>query len=525
MKNTITIDQFIGNNHFVMDNIQQRPYEWTKDRAVRFVRDILKNPETYIGAFLTYQGDDTNGNVMLFNGQQRTITYSLLLCVIRDLYYNDLPEYAQSFISKSLVDFKGMEKHPRLTLRDEDNETFKSIVFKEAPENKKSIIYRNYIAIKNTVEEFFEDDIISLGEVVHYHIQNLKCHNHMCDTYDEGCEQFNHLNSGQQTLTESRKGIAELYNLYRTSLHKDNKTIGDFISMLSNMTDDNAAQFLALFIYYKGKDYKIKEFITAIQRLVDDNVDVVKDASDFYYSIYKTNIIENHDLFFSSKMLELAPLRQVYVDLFTDKFPIMQEVSLEEKKSAYKKFEWGCFSNSILNNGQGQSDIFKNVIRNFNNQNNEKLTTYVTKSLKEKHIFLQDFNVLRNYMFKNNTLITRLLLRIEYAYGLELNTKENVNHLDVVSAEHIHPKNPRKGLIYNCSGELTFNMGNFTLLGKKANSSISNQTFQEKKAKIYQISPYLVNNMHLKSYVDWTDDNIKDNCEWYIKQLKKFYIE
>ena len=64
----------------------QRPYKWTARNAIQLLDDILEarnnNKEVYrVGTLILHKGQDSNGKEKynIVDGQQRTITFSLLL--------------------------------------------------------------------------------------------------------------------------------------------------------------------------------------------------------------------------------------------------------------------------------------------------------------------------------------------------------------------------------------------------------------------------------------------------------------
>lgn len=87
IQNRITQDQ-IGKS---IDSIRlqipnyQRPYKWTTKNAIQLLEDILEakllNKETYrVGTLILHQEDESNFNIV--DGQQRTITFTLLLLAL-----------------------------------------------------------------------------------------------------------------------------------------------------------------------------------------------------------------------------------------------------------------------------------------------------------------------------------------------------------------------------------------------------------------------------------------------------------
>ena len=94
LKSTITKDEkgkAIKNVSLVIPDYQ-RPYKWTARNAIQLLDDIIEarnsNKEVYrVGTLILHKDKDENGQPRynIVDGQQRTITFSLLLSVLYDL--------------------------------------------------------------------------------------------------------------------------------------------------------------------------------------------------------------------------------------------------------------------------------------------------------------------------------------------------------------------------------------------------------------------------------------------------------
>lgn len=93
-------------------------------------------------------------------------------------------------------------------------------------------------------------------------IKNASYFERKCESKEEAIKQFNNLNGGQQSITPTRKGIAQLYGWYneeRCNKERYNKDIERFLFELSNMPEKDlkgrksSMDFLCLYLYYRGK--------------------------------------------------------------------------------------------------------------------------------------------------------------------------------------------------------------------------------------------------------------------------------
>lgn len=529
MRHDNEIRKLFGDYSYRLDNILQRPYEWEKERVVKFINDICGNKLTRdgggsirynVGDFITYNEGNDISTKCLFDGQQRIATLTILLANI--LHHNPTESCSESIKELLYVTkwYNGYAKRvKRLSLRNGDDTVLSKIIDDGltglTKEESKSCLAKNYKVIST---EFTDKmDAKELDGFYGSIINNASYFERECESRQEGIRQFNNLNGWQQPLKRSRLGISTLYSIYRDS-NRDDEKADEFLCALSNMDDRAAKEFLALFIYYKGGDYKENGFPAAFEALAK-KCDVVEDATTFYNTTYQ-DIINGKGVF-NNPSLNHSSLRQVYVDLFTDKNDWVKDIPLETKIEAYKKFEWGYVSNIVLIAGSTGRDKFKGILPSYKTEDGN-LIEYVVRRLTEKGIFISP-DALFDYRSTKNDLFTRLLLRVEDVYGDELDRKEPVSHIDTVTAEHIHPQKPRKGCEYHCDDNLTPTIGNFTLMGKSGNSSNSNKPFSEKR-ELYRISPYLINSQHLfPEYDEWDNNAIRSNAEWIIGKLKRFY--
>lgn len=531
MKNDIELRKLFADYSYALDNILQRPYEWEKERVVKLINDIRNSSmqgdnggsiRYNVGDFITYNAEDDVRTKILFDGQQRITTLILLLANI--LHHGTSKSDAIEqllFVTK----WHGCdaERVKRLTLRDGDDAILSKILKTGlnnlTNEESKSCLARNYKLISSEFTDKMNQE--ELDEFYKSIMGNASYFERECESRQEGIRQFNNLNGWQQSLKRSRIGISSLYSMFRDSNSSD-KDCEEFLCRLSNMSDKSAQEFLALFIYSKaGKDgtYKENGFSAALENL-SKYCDVVKEATNFYNGTYN-DIVNSKEKLFDHPFLNMCPLRQVYVDLYTNKYKAISVLSKEEKNRMFKKFEWGYISNLIVRNGQRGGDRFNGILALYSPECGDPVE-YVVSKMKERGVFMPSKRILDTERTSKNDLFTKILLRVEQVYEDELGVKEPVKHQDTVTAEHVHPRRPRKGVEYGCDNTLTQTIGNYTLMGKNGNSANSNKPFED-KLKSYEISPYYINSKHLSKYEKWDDNAIRNNAGWYILKIKKFY--
>lgn len=100
----------IGNIRLTIPEYQ-RPYKWTARNAIQLLDDVIEarnnNKEVYrVGTLILHKDTDSDGRARynIVDGQQRTITFSLLLLALYDLEQNDEDKKNISFLDQVLFD-------------------------------------------------------------------------------------------------------------------------------------------------------------------------------------------------------------------------------------------------------------------------------------------------------------------------------------------------------------------------------------------------------------------------------------
>lgn len=533
---------FTSTYRYVVDSTLQRSYEWEDNRVINFINDIRKVKLTKndggqcrynIGDFITYGNyDDSTDNVKyLCDGQQRMTTLVLLFANI--LHHGPSVKVKNSIkliLKKSSMNSDGYVKEVNvLTLKGTDDEILKKIIEngtlkKPSKEEKESHLTKVY----NKITEKFTKDMNEeeLSDFYTSIIKNASYFERECESKEEAIKQFNNLNGGQQSITDARKGIALLYGLYNEESCKEEsykegsykKDIENFLFELSNIPEKEAKEFLCLYLNYRDSKCRESDLPGGIKELDGKDDDLLNNMFDFYNQIYVENY-KNRKVPFSDK----TSLRQAWVDLYTDKYPSMKDIDISEKDKAYRKCEWGYICNRILNSSRGDKNLFYRMFNNFN-PDCEQLSNYVVSYLRNKDLY-GTVDIIDSYKREGkngNDLYPKLLQRVEEQYQIDLDCKEAINHVSKPTWEHIRPRNPRNDEEYQCDDGFTNNFGNMTIIGGKANSSLSNKAFKD-KIEGYKKSPYYINSHHLAKYDHWDGETVNDNKMFYFDELKKYY--
>lgn len=512
MVNDLALNNIWSNNNFItLDKILQRPYEWTDKRAITLISDILSHTVTNgirynIGDVITYNVHAGTPQILLYDGQQRLTTIHLLIYSIYNSFHS--LEYRNRYYGYIYQMGTGVR---RFILRDTDNNLLEKILngAEFTKEEKQTHIVKNYLAItEKFVKGKDDNELFGLLNTILY---DTSYYERVCTTQDEGVKQFLNLNAKGQVLSESRKALGFLYD-------KMQKRDEDFLLTLTNMSDDNSKCFYALYCYYKGLEYREKNFQDYFDKL--ENINIIDDCRRFYNNIYCNGIIHNPDPFFKNVSM-VTSLSQIYIDLFTDKYSWTKELSIEQKKEIFKLFEWGYVSRVIEYSSSSDRKIFNSILTSEIRLNFDELRSYVIKLLKTQKRAFVSVERLEKYDAQGNQKLLKLLLsRIEYI--LSQNSREKITHNDTVTIEHIYPQKFKDELNNDLDYSIVHTIGNCTLMGQRQNSSNSTKRYEDKLPS-YENSPYKLNQILAKQYMQWNKETIKERTKWCIEQLIQFY--
>jgi len=148
----------------------QRPYSWNAEQISQLIEDLFDafndNMDEYFCGSLVLAMNPTYNRFDVIDGQQRLTTFTILLCVFRDIYKNFLNEGQNKTISRYIKDFQGSAEIERLRFCTDENmqlqfekEILKEIILTNKNPKKDSNKYlQNAYYLKDSLEEKFEDE-------------------------------------------------------------------------------------------------------------------------------------------------------------------------------------------------------------------------------------------------------------------------------------------------------------------------------------------------------------------------------
>lgn len=530
MKNDKELRDMFYQRRYVLDETLQRSYEWDVKKVVKLIEDILTTKfkstnggycRYNIGDIITYSSDGVRDlNVRyLCDGQQRLTTLVLLFANI--LHHHPSDETVVGNIKFSLLPPTLSTTKPTsvLKLKSSDNEVLSKIISSGiselTPEEKKSHLVRVY----NKITEVFTGNKSGdeLNEFYWEVVNNASFFERECESQEEAIKQFNNLNGNQQRISNSRIGIASLYGIYDKKMKEDDK-IGEFLRNLSNMEPARQKEFLCLYIYYRKNEWRDSDVPEMVEILTKEKgAEVLSDILRFY-DYYVRNIESNTNPFISKSVCS-----QTWVDLFSDKYPQMKDVSEEEKIATYRICEWGYICNRIKNGGANQKAKFLPYFKEYNTEKGS-LLQHIKGRLKEVGLY-EPVEIIRKAICSRDSgkeFFLPLLMAAEYEFEKERGNREPVIHCCKPSLEHIHPQAMRPDEDYLCDESVVNRFGNMTIIGDDANKSLSNKNFLGKR-ELYENSPYFINSKNLCKFEKWDNESVEENEKFYYGLLRTYY--
>ncbi|EJW90485.1 protein containing DUF262 [gut metagenome] len=144
----------------------QRPYKWTARNAIQLLDDVLEarngNKEVYrVGTLILHQTTNEKGQVVyhIVDGQQRTITFSLLLHALYELEDADVrPEI--SFLSQEVFD----NPYSRHNIPN-NYQTFRRRILKSDEGSDQSDHQRDMVQLRQFIEKQCEMIVVITNDI------------------------------------------------------------------------------------------------------------------------------------------------------------------------------------------------------------------------------------------------------------------------------------------------------------------------------------------------------------------------
>lgn len=532
--------------------VYQRNYTWRADNEVKqYLNDLChvlsrdyKNHFMGILIYLEKSIDFSTRELSVIDGQQRLTTTFLTIYAIRKIFMdNGEDDRVQQLDGQYLTNPYHKEKIKyKLKPLVADDDVYRCIVEDrlEDNENEQSLIYKNYIYIKNYLE-----GLIATGYTANDILLALNNLYVVCipiSEEDNAQKIFESINATGVKLT-----AADLIrNFLLMNLDSDTqekyyaqywRKIEEFISTNSNELEMFFRMYLAIKTYVLvPKNGVYRNFVDWVENNEIETSDLFKELLEYakiYHTIYSAPI----DSLPSSLQESITDFRKIKSDL-----PVSVIVEFF----------------SLFNSGKIKADVLGQLIQAINNylirrsicdmdsQNISKLFPTILRRIFEKCDGKYDdiVAVLNQEMVGNNAgtsgsymptdtqmhdillnanVYKRPALRI-ILDRLELNENPAPVDLSKLSIEHLMPQTPTEEWLEELDvDEESYlanlhRLGNLTLATKPDNSKMSNQLWDYKN-EILKSTAHLKMNMELLPIPKWTIKCIDERTETLIKRI------
>lgn len=549
-------DILIGGEKYKIPRYQ-RPYSWTIDHVSDLWNDLKEEEPAFLGSFVfNYEKYNEEEFVEVIDGQQRLITLTILMAVLRDIY-KELGDEDKSRLTQETIarrdPITGDETY-RLKCGDSLNKFFceniqkpnSNILSITPKEKEKKAIKDNYNFLKEKITEelnLFQNKSKKIEyldklrkKIFDYKIIWIKT-----GSDDDAYSIFETVNARGADLT-----VADLLkNFLFSKLPKTEEGI-DFAketwSTIENNIERaegrlNVSKFIRYFWLSKYSFVQEKKIYKEVKRAISDPSTFLSDiskASEYYYKIASDEINTNdwmeefNDKNIAQKIIEtlnglrIMGITQCYSLLFClfmnkDKIGFnFSGVFKDIEKyhfgySAICKLSGNVVERIYFNTANKIQEALKIANREKRIKSIQRELSNFKEELKHKYpsknFFIEKFTDIE---YKNYPLVIYILSNIEKFKG----GKSEEFNFTKTNIEHILPQNPTEwGLTKKDVKEYVDMLGNLTLISKKINGPMGNKPLKE-KAKLFRESKLNINKELLDKFkllkYKWNEKEIEE---------------
>lgn len=537
-----TIESVLKKGQYIIPDYQ-REYDWTEDNLNEFLEDIDdSNEENYFIGHMVCEGSYNGTQFNVIDGQQRITTITIMLSVIRDIFYekkldnlaNGLHEnyifskdknYQEYVILENKMPYPVLQSY----VQSKPNEKDKT---KQAIKSGEKKIIKAYDKFYKAWKDLDEENLKKLRDK----ILNLEIIFVAADDEVDASTIFVTLNAKGKDLTPLDLIKNQVFKNYKKQSHIDEPN-DSWKKIIENSKEKNI-KFLNYFWaskYKKVSDRKIyKEF--------------TKEASSgsFDYNIFLKNMLNDSKIFYKitspkSEDWKKQDEFRIYVSL--DAIQIFNiEVANSLLISLIREYEERNISLAYLSKAltiiekfhfihnaivgarsSGLDTMYSRISRDLYHAKDKnakhKIIDNMVDKLKEKLPTMEQFKAnldSRLYFTSKNSkqkkLVQYVLKRLEYE-------KQNYNiELHDISIEHIYPEKFDK-YWKSIDEKYIKNIGNLVLLDKGINSEIGNQEYQNKQKIILEKSTLITTKEVFFNNQNWNINLIEDRQNQLAEKL------
>ncbi len=544
----------------------QRPFSWQeenfedliddlwdayqKNKDERSSEDIENYSSYFLGSIiLKPSSEDGSDRFEIIDGQQRLISLSILVAVLRDLIIEGEsgPENEgdlQKFIYKQKGRYEGPAQ-PRIKLREKEEDFYDNhILTSEATTDLEDMDRKNLTKPREPKENMLESidvfldgledkDFREVDNFAEYILKRITIVRIMAGSFNSAFRLFNVINTRGMELTNAdllksynigniKEDDRDLYGQKWEDIEKEigNEGIQKLIGFIRHIELKTKAS-KSVYIEYKknlfenNPELRGKEFVRYLEgiaeiyeeKILDKNID-----ADEPEDIYFHNLISIMKNFFPSDTWMATLI--MFVNEFGDGPYVLDFLKKLEKKIAV---DWisGRTSSERLTQVYDVMEKIEDSEEPGEVTNSELLNEDVEK---REDKFKDTLDVENFYRKGNYRMAKYVLLRIDLEkHG---NTDRRASYGEGISIEHILPQTPTDDYWQDRFEDEMFRrkwndkLGNLVPLNGRKNSSAQNFPYSKKVEKYFEETSDLALVNELKdNYNDWTPEKLKNRHE------------
>lgn len=526
----------------------QREYDWDENEIDELLEDLegVKSDESYFIGHMVFEGKFTGNEFKVIDGQQRITTLTIILSVIRDLFYNksldnlgdginDKYIFAKDVDNTSFAILENKMPYPVLQSYVQSIPKDKNLTLKPTKTGEKKIInaYNHFNSLfKDKTEQELKDlrdKILNLEVIFVAASDKVDAHSI-----------FMTLNATGKDLTSIDLIKNQIFSSYPKQPHVDEPN--DTWKKIIDNIDEKGVKFFNNYWssrYKKISDSRLfKEFYKNIIKTKVPIKDFLKELSEDS-EIYRKIINPNEGDWTGQNEYQVYLSINAIINVFGIEvanamlLSLIREYQNKNISHAYfvkalnviEKFHF--INNAICSNRSSGLDQFyskssRDLLNAKGKQNKHIVIDTIIKSIDEKlpneNKFKANFDsklYFSSKSTKQKKLVYYILNKIEFK-------KQNRNiKLHDMSIEHIYPENPKANGWNPMDYESIINIGNLVLLDAGLNSRIGNKSYQKKKEIIQKESKIISTKEVLNDNDDWTKDEITKRRNYLVDYILK----
>lgn len=528
------IENILKKGLFIIPDYQ-REYDWDFDEVDEFLDDINETPddENYFIGHMVLEGDYNGTKFNVIDGQQRFTTITIILCAIRDKFFelgenslalglNENYIFGKDRNHEDYVILQNNMPYPILQSYVQSIPQEKDFKIKPIKNGEKKIV-KIYDKIKKEIELLNINDLKKLRDKV----LNLEVIFVAVSDEVDAFTIFETLNATGKDLTPLDLIKNQIFRLYPKRPHIDepndswkiilSNSEGRNLKFLNNFWSSRFKKISNKKIYKdfinsivkKGVD--IKDFIEKLKsdsvlfrKIIDPKKQDWKKNSEFkvYLSLYA--IIDVFNVEVANSIL-LSLLRE-YEN---------SNISLRYLNKALNVIERYHFINNAISSNRSSGldtmyakfsrDLLLAVDRNAKHLSIDRMIAKIVYKVPSRSEFEANFDE-KLFFTRTETKQKKL---VQYCLN-KIELKEQNHNIDLInmSLEHIYPEKPDSKWKKLKNTNLIKNIGNLVLLDSGLNSEVGNKEFKSKKDIIVKKSTLISSKRIVEKKTEWGDNEI-----------------